>query len=56
MPFSAIERITPQSTPNAAPFTAEANGLATTVTSEATSSVDAKRLSNELGRMVAKNS
>jgi len=54
--FHAIERITPQSTPNAAPFTAEDNGLATTVTSEATSSVDAKRLSNELGRMVAKNS
>src|ERR1700740_545389 len=51
-----IERITPPSTRNAAPFTAEDNGLAMYFTREATSSVEAKRLSNELGRMVAKNS
>jgi hypothetical protein len=54
--FHTIERITPPSTRNAAAPKAEDNGLATNVTSEATSSVNAKRLSNELARMVAKNS
>ena len=49
-----IERITPLS--NAAPFMAEDNGLAMNVTGEATSLVEAKRLTNELGRTVVKNS
>jgi len=51
-----IERITPPSTRSAAPLVAAESGLAMNVTSEATSSVEAKRLSNELGRTVAKNS
>jgi hypothetical protein len=50
-----IKRITPPSRLNAAPFMAEDKGLAINATSEATSAVDPKRLSNELGRMVAKS-
>ena len=55
-PHQMIERTTPPSTRSAAPLVAAESGLAMNVTSEATSSVEAKRLSNELGRMVAKNS
>jgi len=51
-----IERITPPSTRNAAPLIAEESGRAMNVTSEATSSVEAKHLSNELEGTVAKNS
>jgi hypothetical protein len=54
--YQMIERTTPPSTRSAAPLVAEESGLAMNVTSEATSSVEAKRLSNELGRTVAKNS
>ena len=54
--YQMIERITPPSTRSAAPLVAEKSGLAMNVTIEATSSVEAKRLSNELGRTVAKNS
>src|SRR5438105_14900195 len=51
-----IEWITPPSTRSAAPLVTAESGLAMNVTSEATSSVEAKRLSNEPGRTVSKNS
>ena len=54
--FQMIERMTPPSTRNAAPLVAAESGLAMKMTSEATSSIEAKRLSKELGRTVAKNS
>ena len=47
--FQMIERITPPSTRNAAPLVAAESGLAMKMTSDATSSIEAKRLSNELG-------
>ena len=54
--YQMIERTTPPSTRSAVPLIAEDSGLARKITNEATSSVLAKRLSNELGRTVAKNS
>src|SRR5712671_8236399 len=50
------EDTTPPSTRRAAPLMAEAAGLQTKVTNRATSSGVSKRLSNELGRMLLKNS
>ncbi len=49
-------RITPPSTRRAAPVVAEASGLATYATSEATSSGVAKRLISDVGRTFSKNS
>jgi hypothetical protein len=43
-----IERTTPPSTHSAAPLITEQSGLAMNVNSEATSSVEAKRLSGEI--------
>jgi hypothetical protein len=47
--YQMIERTAPPSTRSAAPFVAEESGLAMNVTTAATSSVEAKRLSKELG-------
>src|SRR5258708_26381592 len=47
---------TPPSTRRAAPLVAEDSGLQTYTTRFATSSVVAKRLSSEVGRMLVKNS
>jgi hypothetical protein len=51
-----MERSTPPSTRNAVPLIADESGLATNVTSAATSSVVANRCKSELGRVVRKNS
>ena len=48
--------ITPPSARSAAPLVADDNGLHTKATSAATSSTRAKRLSNEEGRTLRKNS
>src|SRR5882724_8453834 len=50
------EETTSPSTRRGAPLMAEATGLQTKVTNRATSSGVSKRLSNELGRMLLKNS
>src|SRR5580658_9800125 len=51
-----IERTTPPSTRNAAPFVAEESGLHTKVTSAATSAGVAKRFNSDVERMVRKKS
>src|SRR5271169_6439094 len=56
LPSQRIERTTPPSTRNAAPFVAEESGLATNATMDATSSVVAKRCKSEPGLTVRKNS
>ena len=54
--LQAIERTTPPSARSAAPLIADANGLATNATTDATSSGVAKRRRIELGRAFSKNS
>ena len=53
--FPNDRAVTPLSTRKAAALVAAESGLAMKMTSEAISSIEAKRLSNELGRMVSMN-